>query len=352
MNPKKQFIRIVKRILAVILTICIMNVVCFAYYNPTHNSTKNTYRLEPNGIGFQATEGAAFTYTDSNGFTNRNLPMEKSDYILVMGSSQSVGFNVPIEDRFSDLLNTMLGYTDTLKVYNVAYSGGGFKDIVHNYKSLMEEFPQTRMVLIELDSAHLNLDEKDYNYAINQIDIDDSITGKELSNYTFVEKVMNFMKGSLPLGLLFVKQYLAWKPLMTELFGEPIFSKMENLNEQELEKVEDDYKDLEYWDACLKMISEESDAKITIIFHDPINMEVTEISDILIPEKMQKIENICNKYNVDVVNMIPTFTQNYLENYELPYGFSNTQLNQGHLNKNGHRLIAEEIYNYLMELEE
>lgn len=343
--------KIIKRVLAVILTICIMNIVCFAYYNPTHNSVKNAYRLEPNGIGFQATEGVAFTYTDSNGFTNRDLPLEETDYILVMGSSQGVGFNVPIEERFSDRLNTMLGYTDTLKVYNVAYSGGGFKDIVHNYKELMEEFPEAQTVLIELDSAHLHLSESDFNYAIEQVNKSDSIIGKELSNYSFVERVMNFLKGSLPLGLLFIKQYLAWKPLMTDLPEKFSSVEGEEFNLQEIEGGEDVRKELEYWDACLQLISQESNAKIVIVFHDPINMEMNESIDTSLPEKMKQIEKICDKYGIEIINMLPAFTQNYMENYELPYGFGNTQLNQGHLNKTGHRLIAEEIYNYLMEIQ-
>lgn len=339
----------IRRLLAVGLTVCIVNVLCYAYYNPTHNSSKNIYRLEPNGIGFQATEGVAITYTDSNGFTNRQLPIEEENCILVMGSSQGAGQNVPIEDRFSDRLNSMLGYQDSLKVYNVSYSGGDFADIIHNYKEIMEEFPQTQTVFIELDSAHLSMSESNYEYAMNQINMADSVTGEKLSSYSSAEIPMIFLKKSLPLGLLFVKQYLAWRPLMTNISFETIGLVDKNIDVSEEKIIQEQKEEMRYWDSCLELVSKESKAKIVIVFHDPIDMDANEDTDTTLPVKMKEIEKICSKYNIDVINMIPIFTQNYLENYELPYGFYNTELNEGHLNKIGHKLIAEEMYKYLTE---
>ncbi len=333
---------ILKRIVAVVITICIMNGLCFAYYNPTHNSTKNAYRLEPMGVGFQATEGFAITRTDDKGFVNRVLPLEESEYIIVMGSSQGAGINVPIEKRFSDQLNTMLGYDNTLKVYNVSYSGGDFADIVHNFKQLMEEFPKAQDIIIELDSAHLNLSLADLEYAMKQVDNQNSITGERLSDYSKREECFSFLKESLPLGLLLVKQFYAWKPLMTNI-------SIKTNEYVTIQKSQEDYEDLAYWDQCFELITGQTDARIIIVFHDPVNMVASATTDTTMPDKMQKIEKICNKYNVEVINMLPVFTENYIENYELPYGFHNTKMNEGHLNQVGHRLIAEELYSYLSE---
>lgn len=334
----------IKRLFAVLLTVFVVNIACYLYYNPTHSSIKNSYRLEPNGIGFQAMEGCAITYVDANGFSNKSLPVEKEGCILVMGSSQGSGQNVPVERRFSDCLNKMLGYEDSLKVYNVSYSGGNFADIVHNYKELIEEFPQTEVVIIELDSAHLSLTEDDYEYAMKQVTMGDSVIGENLGEYSLMEKGINFLKNSLPLGLLGVKQYMAWQPLMTEISFNLFEKNTDNIN-----KVCEMNNELMYWDACLKLISKESNAKIVIVFHDPIDIEANSCTDTLLPPKMQEIEKMCNNYNIDVINMIPIFTQNYLEYYELPYGFHNTKFNEGHLNEIGHKLIAEQIYQYLVE---
>lgn len=334
----------IKRLFVVALTVLVANITCYLYYNPTHNSIKNSYRLEPNGIGFQAMEGCAFTFTDANGFSNESLAIEKDGCILVMGSSQGSGQNVSIENRFSDCLNKMLGFENSLKVYNVSYSGGNFTDIVHNYKELIEEFPQTEVVIIELDSAHLKITESEYKYALKQVSMVDSVTGEKLAEYSTMEKMINFLKNSLPLGLLAAKQYIAWQPLMTEISFDVFERNTDNTN---ISYEQND--EMMYWEECLKMISQESDAKIVIVFHDPIDIEADSCTNTSLPVKMQEIEKLCNKYGIDVINMIPIFTQNYLENYELPYGFHNTKFNEGHLNKIGHKLIAEQIYLYLME---
>ena len=336
----------IKRLLVIGVSICIANLACYGYYNPTHGSIKNTYRLEPNDRGFQAMEGIALTETDSNGFTNKDFPVEK-DCILVMGSSQGSGQNVLIEERFSDQLNYMLGYEESYKVYNVCYSGGLFKDIVHNYQQLLDEFPGTNRVFIELDSGHLIMTHDDLAYALDQVGIEESVTGTLLSDYSVKDKFVFYIKEALPLALLGVKQYYAWKPLMTNIsFEKKVGEKDILLSDVDCQKVE-----IEYWEECIRLISEQSEAEVTIVFHDPIDMNVNENTDTSLPDKMKQIEKICNKYNIDVINMIPVFSQNYLENYEVPYGFHNTQFNKGHLNKVGNRLIAEEMYKYIMEKE-
>ena len=47
--------------------------------------------------------------------------------------------------------------------------------------------------------------------------------------------------------------------------------------------------------------------------------------------------------------MRPAFVEYYEHNKEVPYGFSNTKPGNGHLNKLGHRLIAEALIPYIKE---
>ena len=48
--------------------------------------------------------------------------------------------------------------------------------------------------------------------------------------------------------------------------------------------------------------------------------------------------------------MRPVFAQYYEEHKEIPYGFANTKPGNGHLNKLGHRLVAETLITYIEEV--
>lgn len=55
----------------------------------------------------------------------------------------------------------------------------------------------------------------------------------------------------------------------------------------------------------------------------------------------------CQENGMKVLNMQPIFSRHFEENREVPYGFWNTSMGTGHLNKIGHQLIAQELYDYL-----
>ena len=46
------------------------------------------------------------------------------------------------------------------------------------------------------------------------------------------------------------------------------------------------------------------------------------------------------------------FLRAYEKDYSVPYGFANTTFLTGHLNKTGHRIVAEAFYQALTQLQE
>jgi hypothetical protein len=52
---------------------------------------------------------------------------------------------------------------------------------------------------------------------------------------------------------------------------------------------------------------------------------------------------------IDIVDVTPTFIAYYDTTRQLPYGFANTVPGEGHLNAEGHRLVAEAVAQYLQE---
>ena len=57
----------------------------------------------------------------------------------------------------------------------------------------------------------------------------------------------------------------------------------------------------------------------------------------------QVFKEACNDNGIVLVDMSKKFMNEYNKNYKVPYGFSNTCMAQGHLNKYGHQMIAEEL---------
>jgi len=49
--------------------------------------------------------------------------------------------------------------------------------------------------------------------------------------------------------------------------------------------------------------------------------------------------------------MSQRFLSEYEKNYTLPAGFFNTSVAKGHMNKDGHRMFAEEIYKLMQRIE-
>ena len=41
----------------------------------------------------------------------------------------------------------------------------------------------------------------------------------------------------------------------------------------------------------------------------------------------------------------------YKESYQFSYGFSNSAPGEGHMNKTGHRIVAETVYEFINEME-
>ena len=59
----------------------------------------------------------------------------------------------------------------------------------------------------------------------------------------------------------------------------------------------------------------------------------------------------CEDNGVKVIDVAPEIIKAYNESFEYSYGFANSTPGEGHLNKTGHRIIAQTIYNKINEME-
>lgn len=325
------------RKIAIFIAICLLlNMICFAYYNPAHGSDLNTYRLEPNTVGVNAVEGFGILYSDENGFPNTDKLLIEEDYILVMGSSHTKADQVMIEERYSNLLNQYLGYEEKTGVYNLGYNGGVFCDITKNFKQLIYEFPESKYIIIEVTDGQLKINEESYKTAMQQVKPEETVYGKELSEHNFMGKIRKMIKLYCPLLLLYVNQYNQWKNSIRSNQEMNIIDDREESREKR-----------EKYSEMLQLISEQYSGKIIILYHNGFKLDendsyISDVSEI-------KIEFVkaCRENAIDVIDMDSVWKEYFENEHIIPYGFINTSLGEGHLNKKGHELIAKEIYKYL-----
>ena len=57
----------------------------------------------------------------------------------------------------------------------------------------------------------------------------------------------------------------------------------------------------------------------------------------------------CEDNGIIFLDMSERFTTEYETNHVLPHGFANSSIGSGHLNRHGHAMIADELYNMIKE---
>ena len=66
---------------------------------------------------------------------------------------------------------------------------------------------------------------------------------------------------------------------------------------------------------------------------------------------MKVFADACEANRIYFIDMSKRFLSEYEKNYTLPTGFFNTSVAKGHMNKDGHRMFAEEIYKLMQKIE-
>ena len=60
---------------------------------------------------------------------------------------------------------------------------------------------------------------------------------------------------------------------------------------------------------------------------------------------------LCEENGIYFISMTERFLNEYAKDYTIPYGFMNTSVAKGHLNENGHRMLADEVYRLITRIE-
>lgn len=264
-------------------------------------------------------EGFSWIRTDSNGYNNASVP-ENID-ILLMGSSHMEAVQVAQNENTSALLNIML---PGMKTYNTGISGHTIYRCVDNIESAIGSFCPSNYVIIETNRIKLDINEMNVVIAGNAIKESDSSDGK----------LMRIVQG-IPVFKPLYNQLVAWTSQDAKQTSKGTNTIVEL----------DDY--CSVLNSFLNIVEQSAKKQRVqaIIFYDPPQefSEGGSLDYFHTDEDIVLFSEACDANNIIFVDMTPDFKKMYEDDHILAHGFSNTGVGIGHLNKYGHKAIAERL---------
>lgn len=338
MSFRRFFTGIGKFLLAGVLAFIVLTAFSYLYYNiPVHYEAADgatDYKWEPKVFYSRGTEGFAWGRTNNDGYANMFDYNEETEIdVLIMGSSHMEAFQVGMNESTAGRLSEMLA-DDT--VYNIGVSGHTFLNCIGNLEAAIKKYQPEKYVIIE--TQRISFSDDELMQAVNG-------TIAELPSHA------TGLVGLLQKNPYMRLVYKQARPLLTRVAQDDETS--ENIdsalteksytknNEQLLNKV------LQKINKSVK----NGGAQLIIVFHPGTKIEADGTLLLTGDENSQRFQELCESNGIIFLDMGSEFMAEYTENHVLPYGFSNSSVGKGHLNKYGHAMVADELYKLISEVE-
>lgn len=316
---------------------CVFSAIGSYYYyggqgvnGPLANEVRE--RAEENGrVSRFRSEGFCVGNLDANGYNNafyveRGLDVAERPNVLVMGSSHGEAYNVPMQANLTYRLNLKFENDKEEKTfYSCARSGHAIAMNAARCDDALRFFKPKEYLILELwhFPGALSVEKG----------INDGYPNKSPASPLIVNAI-KWIHG------------LPWaRNIFLTMRGDEIKAATES-SPEELELA---------WSALVKHIvkaAENNDVKPIIFFHRVFNLEKDgSISPSWDVEELALFRAICEREGVVFVDATERFREEYEKNNVWPYGFCNAGIISGHLNRDGHRIIADVLEEKIRELE-
>jgi hypothetical protein len=328
----KTFFKIMLAGIAAFAALCLLFVV---YQVPTGIQTlggPTDWVHEPNKFYSYPVEGWGYGKMNNEGHQNINSYTGQAIDILVMGSSQMEALQVPQTENTVSLLNTV--FRESKYIYNVGKGGHAFPTIVKNSNAALNRYHPKDYLVMEIGTVQ-------YDTAALQAILDNRVTPLfPESNRTGIRaKLRNTFLKELSFIRILVFQIQTYK------------KNRNPVQPPHREPVDQGYiKNLDMVMRYIQNICAESGVR-PLIFYQPhlaLRRDGSAVPE-TDAEYLEAFKNACAANNVAFLDMTGSFMQAYQNSRLLPHGFFNSATGKGHLNKHGHKIIAQELYNYIMQ---
>ncbi len=330
MNMRRNMKILCRMMLSGGLAFLILTCFCFFYFNLPprceEQSGATDYRWSEKTFYSRWTEGVSWGSTNNEGYTDSidHLEGEKVD-VLLMGSSHLEGFQVPPEDRLAARVRMK---NPEKSIYSIGISGHSFLICCCNLNTALDKYEPSEAVVIETGSVWFS--DSELNGAVNG-------SLNEIS--AFSNGLIGFLQKNPFLRLLY-SQFQGYRKTKSETPFFPQYVREEQSQAKDLP-------DSELLGMLLRKINgiaQGHQVQLIVIYHPAIGLSadgsVQRKDD---PKTVRLFEQICVREGILFCDMGERFLSEYMENHVLPYGFFNTSVGSGHLNRYGLEMMAEEL---------
>lgn len=319
---------------AIVVGFFIVNLLCFVYERPTGwietPNGPSPAGWNPNSILVHGTEGFGIVKVDEKGYLNPEGELQEK-YVLCMGSSHTQGKEILSDKKYSSLINEYFSKGEgSLAAYNIGSDGNFLPALIKHFPAAIQAFPDASVVTVEISSVDFSAEELED--ALQQVNYEEwSSVVNQKQNMGLIDNLKIVIKEELPLISL-------------------VKSKIETTSVAEeagISEKPDTERAAEAIKKAMKLIRSQYGGEIVFIYHSQtivhqdgsIVCEYGELWDVF--------KKACKDNDITLLDMCPVYLEHYKNEKSLPYGFSNTKPGNGHLNELGHRLIAEELIEYI-----
>ena len=337
----KSIKAIFKTLLAGLVALVILSALMLGYYfmplrenNPKQNTD---YVWMPNTPWASLTEGISYGITDADGFINPEVT--DNPEILFLGSSHLQAMNVMPEENMCYLLNKR--FNGEYRAYNMGISGHTIYKVIQYLEDSLKIYKKVpKYIIIETSDV-----------ALSEPAVKQALSG-EVKKTEVVDSGIVAQMQKIP---YFRQMYHQLDNGMMKMLLPDNKKNEDNTTADTVQKTNEkpviDEKPYEEMLGYLQKMEKEYDTGIIVMFHpfETINTDGTVgFSE---ADYAKVFSQYAEKYNIGFVDMTNDFERMYNEEYHVPHGFATGELGVGHLNKYGHAVIAERLYQYIRSME-
>lgn len=324
-----------KAFVAGICAIAILSAFCMVYaYDGIHiaNETGATdYTWNPHQLKATMREGFSWIHMDAYGYNNV-ADYSKEPDILLMGSSHVEGAQVKTTENVGHLLNTLLPNYQT---YNIGMSGHTIYRCIDNLENALNAYHPKQYVVMVVDSVDLSID------SMNEV-----VQGKATPIPSYDSGLIYYMQ-KIPAIKTIYKQLDDWVSLENA-----------GVSTEKTEKTADEITTEDYIGAVSQFLDvaasavQEHNVELIVVFKPAYKLgENGQIKFQYNEDNLRSFASLCEEKQIVFYDMTEVFADLFCEKQQFVYGFLNSEAGAGHLNKIGHRTLAEAICGVIEEKE-
>lgn len=329
-----------KVFLAGIVAFIILNILARFYYTPPKKIATDQFAtdfvVEKNYTGYISDEGIAKFETDANGYNNASVPEDVD--VLIMGSSHTLGYTVNPDENLSYILQQKLNDSDlsAFNAYNIAMWGHTWYVNANNFENAVKEFQPKEYVVMEIH------DQLEYSKEILPRVINHTLARENVNESKLVSTLRKFPYFQLLMHQL--KNVINTQNTTGIVTEEKVETEADIYNSYK--------RDLETVIQNMKEQMKPYGCKLVLYYIPHLELSKDGSAKATTTEYVKAFKEVAEEYDVIFIDMSEDFSNYYAKTNRLPFGFCNTEVGVGHLNRYGHQLVGEAIFQAISQNEE